>query len=157
MRKAIRTANETIAKFDTSEPEIILEKLGIGVLNVELAGKMKEVCFDDYIVLKAGLPETERRQLLAHALCHQLLHAGNHLIIKERGYSCGNYHEKQADVFAAYLLLPESEFERLSDSDMTADLVAEKFDVDRQFAMYRIELAKNSNPKKYAVLVGAYE
>ena len=152
MNKAVEKANEIIERFKTSDPEKILNKLGIDVLDVPLAGDMKEISFTDHIVIRAGLSKSERRQLLAHALCHQLIHAGNHLLKKKRPYSFGNYHEKQADVFAAYLLIPESKLERLTDNDLTIYDLAEKFEVLPYFAKFRIGLAKHYYPKKYSFL-----
>ena len=150
MNRATSKANEVIEKFQTNDPEKILIKLGVDVLDVPLAGRVKELYFKDHVVLKEGLEKEERRQLLAHALCHHLLHAGNHLILKTRKYSFGNYHEKQADVFAAFLLMPEAKLEKLIDDDLTIYDIAEKFDVLPYFAKFRIGLAKHYYPKKYA-------
>lgn len=154
MNRAVKKAIEVIEKFQTNDPERILKKLGVDVLDVPLAGRVKEVYFKDHIVLRQGLEEAERRQLLAHALCHHLLHAGNHLFKKQQPYSFGNYHEKQADVFAAYLLMPETEFEKLADANLSIYDLAEKFEVLPYFAKFRIGLAKHYSPKKYAFLWG---
>lgn len=150
--RAVLKANEITEKHKTNNPEIVLKRLGIDVLDVPLAGRMKELYFKDHVVLKAGLSKPERRQLLAHALCHHLLHAGNHLRSKDRSYSFDNYHEKQADVFAAYLLIPESKLEKLIDDNLTIYDLAEKFDVTPYFAKFRIGLAKYYQPKKYQVM-----
>jgi Zn-dependent peptidase ImmA (M78 family) len=150
--RAVLKANEIIEKYKTNNPEAILKKLGIDVLDVPLAGRMKELYFRDHVVLKAGLEKPERRQLLAHALCHHLLHAGNHLANKQRPYSFQNFHEKQADVFAAYLLMPESELEKLIDDNLSIYDLAEKFEVMSYFAKFRIGLAKYYQPKKYQVM-----
>ena len=155
MNRAVDRAIAVIERFKTNDPTKILKKLGVDVLDVPLAGRLKEIYFTDHIVVKAGLEQAERRQLLAHALCHHLMHAGNHLNLQTRGYSFGNYHEKQADVFAAYLLMPESEFEKMPKDHYSIYDMAEKFEVLPYFAKFRIGLAKHYSPKKYSFLWGA--
>jgi len=152
MNGATKKALEMIDKYKTNDPEKILKKLGVFVLDVPLAGRMKEIYFKDHIVVKAGLKNAERRQLLAHALCHHLLHAGNHYKMNKKTYSFSNYHEKQADVFAAYLLVPESKLEKLVGRNLTIYELAEKFEILPYFAKFRIGLAKHYNPKKYSFL-----
>ncbi len=152
MNRATDKANEIISTYKTNDPDKILKKLGVDILDVPLAGRLKEVYFKDHVVLKEGLQQEERRQLLAHAIAHHLLHAGNHLNLKSRTYSFGNYHEKQADVFAAFLLMPEEEIEKLASDNLTIHDLAEKFEVLPYFAKFRIGLAKHYNPKKYQLM-----
>ncbi len=154
MNRAVDRAKSVIERFKTNDPEKILTKLGVDVLDVPLAGRLKEIYFTDHIVVKAGLDQAERRQLLAHALCHHLMHAGNHMNLQTRGYSFGNYHEKQADVFAAYLLMPETKFEKLPKDHYSIYDLAEKFEVLPYFAKFRMGLAKHYSPKKYSFLWG---
>ena len=151
---AVQKADQVIDRYKTNDPEKILKKLGIDVLDVPLAGELKEAYFKDHVVLKIGLERPERRQLLAHALCHHLMHVGNHLKLQGRRYSYGNFHEKQADVFAAFLLMPESEFEKLAGDNLSIYDLAEKFDVLPHFAKFRIDLAKHLSSQKYAFLWG---
>ena len=150
--RAVQKADEVIERFKTNDPEKILKKLGVDVLDVPLAGELKEVSFKDHIVVRQGLDITERHQLLAHAVCHHLMHVGNHLKLQGRRYSYGNFHEKQADVFAAFLLMPESEFEKLAGDNLSIYELAEKFEVLPYFAKFRIGLAKHYSPKKYSFL-----
>lgn len=152
--RAATKAEEIMTKFGTNDPEKILNNLGVAVLLAPLAGRLKEIYFTDHTVINKNLTKPERRQLLAHALCHHLMHAGNHILKKQLPYSYGNYHEKQADVFAAYLLIPEYELERLIGYNLTIYELAEKFEVLPYFAKFRIGLAKHYNPKKYAFLWG---
>lgn len=154
MNRAAHIALKTIEKYQTNDPEKILDKLGVDVLDVPLLGEVKEIAFDDHIVLKQGIDKAERNQLLGHALCHRLMHAGNDFLRKQRRYSIGSFQEKQADVFAAYLLMPETAIEKLIGKDLTIFELAEKFDVLPYFVKFRIGLAKHYNPKKYAFLWG---
>ncbi len=152
MNRATDKANEIISKYKTNDPDKILNNLGIDVLDVPLAGRLKEVYFKDHIVLKEGLKQEERRQLIAHAIAHHLLHAGNHLLKQKRSYSFSNYHEKQAEVFAAFLLMPENKIEKLTSNNLTIHDLAERFEVLPRFASFRIGLAKHYYPKKYQML-----
>lgn len=152
-RAAVK-AEEIMSEFKTNDPEKILNELGVAVLLAPLSGRLKEIYFTDHIVIDKNLTIPERRQLTAHALCHHVMHAGNHIVKKKLPYSYGNVHEKQADVFAAYLLMPEEKLERLIGDNLTIYDLAEKFEVLPYFAKFRIGLAKHYNPKKYSFLWG---
>ena len=108
MRKAIQTAEGIYTKYG-SDLERIARELSLILLEEELAGRLSEVYFEDAIVVRADLPRAVKRELIAHAIGHHLMHAGNHLTLQDNTYSFGNYHEKQANVFAAWLLVPEDE------------------------------------------------
>ena len=152
MNRAVDKANEIISRFKTNDPEKILEKLGVDILDVSLKGRLKEIFFGDHIVLKKGLEREERRQLLAHALCHHLMHSGNHWQTKNRAYSFGNYHERQADVFAAYLLIPTDELKKIISPSLATHQVAEHFNVSAEFADFRLKLIKHYQLTKQVIL-----
>jgi Zn-dependent peptidase ImmA (M78 family) len=151
MNTAVRKAKEIYDKY-SSDPDKVASGLGLEVLEVPMEGSAKEFYWGDCVTLKEGLTEPERRELLAHAVCHHLLHAGSHYARSEGGYSYGNYHEKQANVFAAFLLVPDEELEKLTDKDLTIYDLAEKFKITPWFAKFRIGLAKHYNPKKFNFL-----
>ena len=66
MNIAITRAKEIYDKYG-DDLEKALEDLGIQVVDVPLAGRLKELYFDDVIVLKQGLSEPERGAYRAHA------------------------------------------------------------------------------------------
>lgn len=117
-----------------------LELAGLTVLSRPLAGRLREVYFGDFIVLSDRLDEREQRELAAHALGHHLLHEGNHWHQQGQTYSRANYQERQADVFAAFFLIPEGQLNgALLIDDRPAEL-AEHFDVPEAFIRFRLRL-----------------
>ena len=120
MRKIIQKAQE-IAEANTGlDVETISRRLGVDVQQVLESGNLKQVYFSDLkaIVLRPGLSAHERAYLIAHGLGHHVLHrAGLHIKYsgRPRALRCGSLvtnsrrtsMESEADVFAAYLLVPE--------------------------------------------------
>ncbi len=153
MNTAVRKAKEIYQKYG-NDVDKIASALDLGILEEEMEGNVKEIYWGDCISIKQGLPEPERRELLAHAICHHLLHAGSHYNSSFKKYSFGNYHEKQANVFAAFILVPDEELEKLAGQDLSNYDLAEKFKITPWFAKFRIGLAKHYNPKKFAFLWG---
>lgn len=148
MNTAVRKAKEIYQKHG-NDVEKIAEALNLDILDVPMEGSAKEFYWGDYITIKEGLDEPERRELIAHAVCHHLLHAGSHFAGSHKNYSFGNYHEKQANVFAAFLLVPDKELEKLASDNLTIYDLAEKFNITPWFAKFRIGLAKHYSPEKY--------
>lgn len=139
MYRAIDKANEISQEFG-SDLDQITDSLGLIVLEEKFKGPMKEISFSDSIVLDKDLSVRERRELIAHALCHHLLHAGNHWSQYKRVYSFGNYHEKQADAFAACLLMPSNEFQKFIKDRPRLDQVANHFQVTEKLAKLRFKI-----------------
>ena len=142
MNRAAERA-ERLAEQHGSDPESALSFFGVHVLEERLSGRLTELFFGDYVVVDLRLPREKRQELLAHALAHKVLHAGNHLAIKRRVYSFGNYHERQAEVFAAYFLIPSSGLEPMISPDLSVYEVAAEFGVSEKFAEFRLKLAKH--------------
>ena len=139
MRIAIEKAKEIYNQYG-NDLFRISEAFDLTIIEEELKGRLKEVYFGDSIVIRKDLSEEEKRELIAHALGHHLMHAGNHLSMQNRVYSFGNYHERQANVFAAYLLITTKELENnLYPEIMPSDL-AQKFEVTEKFIEFRLKL-----------------
>ncbi len=139
MRRAIDKAKETQGRFGT-EPALVAEELGLRVIEENLAGRLREVYFGDSIVIRRDLLDPEKRELVAHAIGHHLLHAGNHLSMQNRVYSFGNYHERQANVFAAFLLMPDEQLEDLLYDGVTPSELADAFGVSDQLVEFRLKV-----------------
>lgn len=139
MRQAIQTAEGIYTKYGT-DLERIASKLGLIVLEEELAGRLSEVYFGDAIVVRRDLPKAVKRELIAHAIGHHLMHSGNHLTLEGNTYSFGNYHEKQANVFAAWLLVPEDELTEKLDASRAIPDLAHDFGVTDELMMFRLKL-----------------
>lgn len=143
MRRAVEKAEETYRKYGTTNPAIIARTLGLRVLEEDLKGRLREVYFGDSIVIRRDLSPVEKREMLAHALGHHLMHAGNHFAMQKRVYSFGNYHEKQADVFAACLLVPEDRLEDQLRKKLPIHELAEHFRVTENLIRLRLAIRTN--------------
>jgi Zn-dependent peptidase ImmA (M78 family) len=150
MNIARRKAEEVYKKYGDNLEEI-LSREGIEVLEVSLKGRFKEIYFGDYIVIKDDLPVEEKRELIAHALGHHFLHAGNHLVFAQYIYSIDNYQERQANVFAAYLLIPDEKLQKILYPDVLTFELAEKFEVTSKFMEFRLKLAQDYTPSLLSV------
>lgn len=144
MKRIIDKANRIYESYG-NDLDAITESLGLSVMYEKLAGRLREVYIKESnaIVIRSDLSCREQRELIAHALGHHLLHAGNHLSMQKRVYSFGNYHEKQANVFAACLLMPSEEFEIYVKASPRIDEIANHFQVMEDLARLRILIWRN--------------
>lgn len=139
MRIAISKAAEARQTLSTDLEEA-LERAGLMVFVRTLAGRLREFYVGDAIVLSDGLSKAERRELSAHALGHHLLHAGNQWHQQGRTYSRANYQERQADVFAAFFLIPEDELNNKLVQATEPHVLAEELEVSELFIRFRLQL-----------------
>jgi len=142
MNRVIELANRIRGKYGTDLDEIA-ESLGLSVIPEKLKGRLTEFYVPGSIVINEKLSERQKRELVAHAIGHHLLHAGNHLAMQKRIYSFGNYHEKQANVFAACLLMPFRELARFISSRARVDEIAEHFQVREELVRLRLKVWAN--------------
>jgi Zn-dependent peptidase ImmA (M78 family) len=139
MRNAVRVAEGIHRKFGRNLDKIA-ENLDLIVLEENLEGRLSEVYFGDAIVVRKDLPKAVKDELVAHAIGHHLMHAGNHLTLENNTYSFGNYHEKQANVFAAWLLVPEDELAAKLDAGRSIPDLAHDFGVTDELMLFRLQL-----------------
>jgi Zn-dependent peptidase ImmA (M78 family) len=139
MRIAINKAAEARQTL-SSDLDVALERAGLVVFVRPLAGRLRELYFGDSIVLSGQLSKAERRELSAHALGHHLLHTGNQWHQQDRTYSRANYQERQADVFAAFFLIPDDELNNKLVQTTEPHLLAEELEVSEQFMRFRLQL-----------------
>lgn len=85
--------------------ERVLDALNLDIAECDLPGDLSEVLTDGLVVLRPGLAGGRRRWALAHAIGHALGHAGNQARIDRQ---VRWRQERQADVFAGWLLLAGS-------------------------------------------------
>jgi Zn-dependent peptidase ImmA (M78 family) len=122
MERIIEEAGAVYRKYGSGDVAYLAEKLGVEVHEELNARNVKEVYFPDLqaVVISPGLPRHERNYLLAHGLGHHLFHRTG---TERTGASfreelaCGNVvmgqmgasrTEREADLFAGYLLVPET-------------------------------------------------
>ena len=142
MKRVIDKANQLNETFG-NDLDRITDSLGLSVMYEEMNGRMKEFYFRGAIVVREDLSIREKRELIAHALGHHLFHAGNHLSMQKRIYSFGNYHEKQANAFAACLLIPLSRLSRLMADRARIDEIADHFQVREEVVRLRLMIWAN--------------
>lgn len=142
MKRVIDRANEIDRQFG-NDLDQIAESLGLTVIPQKLEGRLTEFYFPGAIVVSQNLSKRKRRELISHAIGHHLFHAGNHLAMQKRIYSFGNYHEKQANVFAAVLLMPTNEFQRLLKTKPRMDEIADYFHVTEELVRLRMMVWAN--------------
>ena len=142
MKQVIDKANKLYEVFGT-DLDAVTDSLGLSVLYEDMTGRMKEFYFRGSIVIRSDLSAREKRELVAHALGHHLFHAGNHLSMQKRIYSFGNYHEKQANAFAACLLIPLASLLRLMADRSRIDEIAEHFQVREELVRLRLKVWAN--------------
>ena len=84
----------------------LLSELGLEVIPWRFTGRVREVIFEGAIGIDDALPETWKRWLTAHAIGHHLLHTGASLYLASRQWVNRVKAERQAEEFAAGLLVP---------------------------------------------------
>ena len=142
MKRVINHANR-ISGIYGNDLDHVAESLGLSVIPQKMKGRLKEFYVQGSIVINENLSNREKRELVAHAMGHHLLHAGNHLAMQKRIYSFGNYHEKQANVFAACLLMPLEELACFISNRSRIDEIANHFQVREDLVRLRLKVWAN--------------
>ena len=84
----------------------VLQGLGLEVVPWRFRGRLREVIFEGAIGIEESLPESWQRWLTAHAIGHHALHTGTSLYLASWQWVNRVKAERQAEEFAAGLLLP---------------------------------------------------
>ncbi len=142
MKRVIEHANR-ISEIHGADLDQIADSLGLNVVPQKMEGRLREFYFSGSVVINEKLSNREKRELIAHAIGHHLLHAGNHLAMQKRIYSFGNYHEKQANVFAACLLMPLEDLASFIENRSRIDEIANHFQVREDLVRLRLKIWAN--------------
>jgi len=97
---------------------------------------IKEVKQGRWIGIAQGLSPKERRYLIAHALAHHLMHCGNQLSFRDWQETTRHKQEKEADCFAAHILIPEKELSKIG--QLPTWEIAEHFGVPEELVRQRM-------------------
>ncbi|MBM4450991.1 MAG: ImmA/IrrE family metallo-endopeptidase [Chloroflexi bacterium] len=97
---------------------------------------IKEVKQGRWIGIADSLSRKERRYLIAHALAHHLMHCGNQLSFRDWQTSTRRRQEKEADCFAAHILIPEKELDKVA--NMPQWEIAQTFGVPEELVRQRM-------------------
>jgi len=156
MKWIIKKAEEIRKRYGTDDLEELAQKLGAEVVEEKLGRIIKEAYFKDLkvIVIDPDLHPYKKRHLIAHALAHHLFHQKrkanyflddkddftNRLKVREK--------EREAEVFAAYLLIPEDKLKELLSQEWVKEHpnpipeLAEEFQVSENFMRKRLEFLR---------------
>lgn len=129
MRNIAATVYDLIEKYNTADPYEICEKMGIVVHEHELPEHINGFTSSyngvSFIVINTLLEHFEKRITLAHELGHVILHGfTNSINLSMNTGFCTSKYEREADCFAAHLLLADETDELRSMETITAEDVA---------------------------------
>lgn len=113
------------AAYGTADPFELCRCMGIYVLDVELPDRLwgfySNLIGSKIIYLNNAMEPHKRRQVCAHELGHAVLHADmNTMFLQKRTRLVAGRYEREADCFAACLLIPD---ELLADQSGVLDTV----------------------------------
>ena len=144
MRKALIRAKEILQQCNLSSAPINIDKIieleGLSLDDWQFAGRIKEAYVGDSIGIKTTVNQKKRRELIAHALGHHFLHAGNHLYFEHHDQFITFKQEHEAQCFAAELLIPTLLLEPIKDWSIYE--LADYFSVNEDFISFRLEILK---------------
>ena len=130
MTKIQNRVKELTEEQGTAEPENICENMGIIVLSLDLPERVNGFTMKQngiwFIVLNNMLNDDQKRFTTAHELGHIILHGcTNSINLSCNTGFCVSRYEREADLFAAYLLL-QAEYDQYVDYEtLTVDQVSQ--------------------------------
>ena len=162
-REIIEIANNLYKKYGSDDLHFIVSKLKAHLFEIPLGKIVKEVYFKDLkaIVIDPNLHFYRKRHLICHALGHHLLHQGkktNYFIDLDKNFYEGlkvREIEKEAEMFAAFFLIPEEKLNAILKEDWIKESpdpvleLSEEFQVPPDLIRKRLEferLAMQTNP-----------
>ena len=144
MNSAQQRAQEVRRRYHFAGPkdlERVLRAENIFVRRIRFVGRIDEMIVYNYIGIRSSLHDPRRiHELIAHALGHHLLHAGNQPYYYFRGDRTLTLQwEQQAWAFAYELLMPARKLEDLLRQQISDDEVRDYFQVSEEFYRQRKE------------------
>ena len=131
MDRVVEAASRIAAKYGAENLDTLAERLGVAIYDLLETERLRELYLPNLksIALRPGLPQHERRFLLAHGLGHHVLHrdGASRDYLKHHAAGRGSSSpldqsnfaklESEADLFASYLLVPEAALRPILDSE----------------------------------------
>ena len=130
-------AAEVIRRHASNDLHEIIRREGVTIMRLDFGkARFREFYVNGVIFLPLETEsEAEERSSLAHALGHHFLHVGNQVWMRGLDSMWSWKQERQAEEFAAWLLIPESEQQRLE--GLSTSEICDAFDVDDRIARLR--------------------
>ena len=141
MGKELALVRRLIQHYHTNDPFELCKEMGYAVYRVPLTGVrgFYQYALRKHIIyLSDELGERQERFVCAHELGHSLLHRKTHTLDMDAcTYLKTSFYEKEADHFAACLLLPDDE--RLEEFEgWSAGQLASYFGLSEELVVYRL-------------------
>jgi Zn-dependent peptidase ImmA (M78 family) len=157
MKWIIEKANEIREKYGLDDLDFLAAQLGAEVIEIPLGRIIKEVYLKDLgiIVIDPSLHPYKKRHLIAHGIAHHLFHRKrrvNYFLDHTKNFRRTvnvRRQEREAEVFAAYLLIPEEKLgeilkeEWVKESPDPIPELAEEFQVSPHFMRKRLKFEKS--------------
>lgn len=129
MQKTEQRVRQLIDRYQSAEPSVLCEKMGVITLEQDLPDRVNGFTIEMYgirfIVLNEALDHYAKRFTMAHELGHIVLHEGtNSLRLSCNTGFCVTKYEREADSFAAWLLLLSEMSELSGRESVTAEEAA---------------------------------
>ncbi len=129
MKNIENKVRELTARYETADPVELCERLGIVVHYHELTDKINGFASSidgvPFIVINSQLGYYEKKITIAHELGHLVLHGGtNSLSLSMNTSFCVTKYEREADCFAAHLLMENGREEFEAMDSVTAEDVS---------------------------------
>lgn len=156
MKSIIEKTKELREKYGSDDLDFVAGKLGTEIVEYPLGRIIKEAYFKDLgvIVVNPSLHPYKKRHLIAHGLAHHIFHRErkvNYFINQAKDFLKNlkvRKQEKEAEVFAAYFLIPEEKLnatlkeEWVKESPDPIPDLADEFQVSPNFMKRRLEFKK---------------
>jgi Zn-dependent peptidase ImmA (M78 family) len=153
MKWIIEKANEIREKYGLDDLEFVASKLGVKIVEEPLGRIIKECYIKDLnvIIIDPNLHPYKKRHLIAHGLAHHLFHKNSQVnyFIKDGEDFLKTVklrkQEREAEIFAAYLLIPEEKLNEILKQDWVKESpdpipeLAEEFQVSESFMRKRMK------------------
>ena len=144
-------ATEIIRQYGSNDLYEVIQTEGLAIARLDFGGaRFREFYVDGVIFLPLDTEsEAEERSSMAHALGHHLLHIGNQVWMRGLGSMWSWKQERQAEEFAAWFLIPETE--QASLEGLSTPEICDAYNVDVRIAEVRAGEWRRSATQKGAV------
>ena len=133
-----RKAAEVVDRYGTNDLRLIVESEMLNVRTMDpWDDAFEDIFVHPTIFVPEGLERPDFRTRVAHCLGHHLLHAGNQIWLKGFDRLWNVKQEREADEFAAWLLIPEFDLDALEDGH--ASIIADRYALTEDLVRIRLE------------------
>lgn len=146
-----RKARKTASRYGMCSPAALCSRMGIDILfrdmgcsetsiKAMMIRSSRIIC----IVVNSNLSSEVQKFIIAHELGHAVLHAGTSHFTDRRAFNEVSLMETEANVFAAELLIPDSDAlaEEMKTSGYTVFQLASEYGVPYELMAYKLDVMR---------------